>query len=83
MHPITSSLSEMNLYSLYPGDADLTGIVANGSSMVLPNQELLEATGLPSSEFNNNIMKLVLNSLCYRSQSCFLLVQESLPDFFG
>lgn len=41
----------MNLYSLNSGDADLTGIVAEGNSIVLPIQELLEATGLHSSEF--------------------------------
>lgn len=40
----------MNLFSLNSGDTDLAGIVADGNSMVLPTQELLEAIGLPSSE---------------------------------
>lgn len=41
----------MNIYSLQPNDADITGIVADGNSMVLPINELLEAIGLPSGEF--------------------------------
>lgn len=40
----------MKLYSLKSDDADLTGIVADGNSMVLPTDELLRAIGVPSSE---------------------------------